>query len=491
MASEHISRAGPDEQATAVLLVNPKQSGNPFERIPPLGLAYIAARLEQEQLPTRILDLEIAPDDLEDRLSRYRPSVVGITGTTHTRHQSFALARRVKRFDPGIMTVYGGVHASFTAADSLQHVPELDAVVRGEGENTMAELVRTCRADRAGLGRVAGLTWRRGDEIVENPARERILDLDSLPDPAWHRLDMARYGLRLDFTRLRGIALLSSRGCSMKCVFCSASAMFGHRVSWHSPARVLDQVELLLDSYGYQGIRFFDSTFTVRQEHVEGVCAEIERRGRSFPWECEIRVGTVDRALLETMRRAGCYYVDFGIESGSQRVLDRMGKGYQLPAGQELLDLCAELGIRTKVFFSLGHIGETPADAEETFRFIERNRGKISMLACGAGVRIYPGTYLERYARDHRLLPAGFAWSDDYHDPKLVDLSQDPGVPVLVQPGLGHEELAAFRLRIIGERLRGWRGLLRVFGWLGRRSSYLKLGHAVRLLGRRLFRGRA
>ena len=470
-----------------VLLVNPKQSGDPFERIPPLGLAYIAARLEQDGLSVRIADFEVEEGTLEDRLSGHSPRLVGISGTTHTRHESFGLVRRVKRFNPGITTVYGGVHATFTGPDTLRNVPEVDIVVRGEGEETMSDLVRACKAGSPDLARVPGITWRRNGEAVENPPRARVFDLDVLGSPAWHRLSMDRYALRLEFTDRRGVALVSSRGCPAKCVFCSASAMFGHRVSWHSPGYVASQVELLTKDYGYQGIRFFDSTFTIRRSHVEGVCDEIERRGLSFPWECEVRVGTVDRPLLERMQRAGCYYVDFGIESGSQRVLDRMGKGFLLPAGQELLDLCAALGVRTKVFFSLGHIGETMADVEDTFRFIDRNRSKISTMACGAGVRIYPGTYLEEYALANGLLPPGFSWSGRYSDSRLVELSQDPGVPLLVQPQLGYVELSRIRLRIIGQRFRGWRGAARLVQKLFRRSSYKRLGDALRLVGHRLF----
>ncbi len=178
-----------------------------------------------------------------------------------------------------------------------------------------------------------------------------------------------------------------------------------------------------------------------------------------FPWECEIRVGTVDKELLIKMKEAGCYYVDFGIESASQKVLDLMRKGFKIEAGQELLDWCFEIGLKTKVFFSFGHIGETMADAEETFKFIEKNRSKISTLACGAGIRIYPGTYLETYARENGLLPTDFSWSAEYDDRYLGYLSQDRSVPLLIQPQLGYKELADIRLRIVGERFKGWKGL--------------------------------
>ncbi len=470
-----------------LLLVNPKERGTPFELIPPLGLAYIAAHARAGGFSVKLLDYEVEQQPLEKHLAELQPRVVGISGTTHTRYQSFDIARRVKCFSSEIRTVFGGVHASFTGRDTLAHVPDIDIVVRGEGEESMTVILRTLRTGPAELTRVPGLLFRQNRGIVETGPPVRIQHLDSLPGPAWDLLAMNRYALRMEFLNKRGIAFISSRGCTMQCTFCSASAMYGHDVTCHSAGYVLDQVQLLMDKYGYEGIRFFDSTITLRRPHIEGICAEIERRGLSFPWECEIRVGTVDLPLLERMQRAGCYYVDFGIESASQRVLDAMCKGFRLERAEELLGWCADLGLKTKVFFSMGHIAETMADVEQTFRFVEKHRKRISTLACGAGVRIYPGTHLETYAREHGLLPAGFSWSEEYSDPRLVDLSQDPSIPLLLQPELGVDELSAIRLRIIRQRFGGWAGVKTLLGKLFQRASWRKFGAAVRLYLRRLF----
>jgi len=469
-----------------LLLVNPGETGVPFERIPPLGLAYIAARVEAAGLSVKIADLDVQDVRFEDLLGQFQPRIVGISGTTHTRHASFGLARRAKHHNPEIVTVYGGVHATFTARETLAHVSEIDVVVRGEGEMTMPELASTTHGGAAALRRVAGVSFRDGGEIVENPGRPGTNDLDAIGAPALHLLPMDCYHMPMAFLGSDGIAFVSSRGCTARCVFCSASAMYDHHVSCHTPAYVVDSVTRLMSDYGYEGIRFFDSTFTLHRDHVEGICDEIDRRGLRFPWECEVRVGSVDRPLLEKMRAAGCYYVDFGVESGSQRVLDIMRKAIRVEAAQQLLDWCGEIGLRTKVFFSFGHIGETMADAEATFRFIDRNRARISTLACGAGIRIYPGTYLEDYARRNGLMPDGFSWTGDYRDSRLNDLSQDPTVPLLLQPGFGLTELSAIRLRIIGEKLKGWRGAVKAVSRIARPGSWKKLVAAGRLIVKRL-----
>lgn len=473
-----------------MLLVNPGEAGVPFERIPPLGLAYIAASVEAAGLSVRIADLDVQDVDFDELLTRHQPRVVGVSGTTHTRHASFELARRAKRHSPDIITVYGGVHATFTSHETLAHVPDIDIVVRGEGELTMPELVAAAREGAVVLRGVAGVSFRERGDVVDNPDRPRIGDLDALGAPALHLLDMKKYHMPMAFLDVDGIAFISSRGCTARCVFCSASAMYGHQVTCHSPGYVVDSVSRLMDDYGYRGIRFFDSTFTLHRRHVEGICDEIVRRGLRFPWECEVRVGSVDLPLLQKMRAAGCYYVDFGVESASQRVLDHMRKAIRVEAAQQLLDWCEESGLKTKVFFSFGHIGETPSDVDATFRFIDRNRNRISTLACGAGVRIYPGTYLEEYARANGLIPAGFSWTGDFRDSRLADLSQDPTVPLLLQPALGLTELSSIRLRIVGEKLKGRRGAIRAVTRLASPGSWRKLWAAAKLLAKRTGRRR-
>lgn len=468
-----------------ILLINPREKKLPFERIPPLGLAWIASVLERGGFSVRVTDLEVEPGKLEDYLSKYQPRFLGISGMTHTRFESFKLAKLAKNFSKEIVTIYGGVHASFTGVDTLRNIKEIDFVIRGEGEETILELLQAYRKGKDALRKISGISYRLLGEIAENPSRHRILNLDSLPPPAWHLLPMEKYALNLDFLNKKGIAFITSRGCTMRCTFCSASAMYSHYATYHSADYVLNETERLIKYYNYQGIRFFDATLTLRCGHIESICKEIIKRNLSFPWECEIRVGTVDRELLLKMKEAGCYYVDFGIESASQKVLDLMRKGFTIEKGQELLDWCVETGLKTKVFFSFGHIGETMSDVEATFRFIDKNRPKISTLACGAGVRIYPGTYLEEYALKNGLLPSDFSWSQEYDERQLADLSQDPGVPLLFQPQLGYEELAAIRLRIIGERFRGWAGVKLGIRKITKLRNFKKLLSVVLLYIRR------
>lgn len=443
-----------------ILFVNPKEHGHFFEKMPPLGLAYMAANIEKNGYTVKILDLEVSDGQFKSYLQEYKPDFVGITGTTHTRFESFSLAKQTKEFNSDIITIYGGVHATFTDLEILQYIPYIDYVVRGEGEYAIVQLLDALTKNKD-LKKVRGLTFRKNGMIEQNSRVIRIDPLDSLPAPAYHLLDMANYSLKMEFINKQGISMITSRGCQARCSFCSASRMFDHQVTMHSAQRIVDDIELLSNEYGYEGIKFFDSTLTMCRQHIVELCQEITRRQLSFPWECEIRVGTVDRELLKKMVDAGCYYVNFGIESASQKVLNKMRKGFNIEQGQKLLDWCADVGLKTKVFFSFGHIGETMDDVNTTFRFIDQNAEKITTVASGAGVRIYPGTYLEEYAVKNGLLPVDFKWSLPYDDKRLESILQTPSVPLLLQPQLGFAELEKIALRIYRRRFSGWQGFKR------------------------------
>jgi radical SAM superfamily enzyme YgiQ (UPF0313 family) len=257
--------------------------------------------------------------------------------------------------------------------------------------------------------------------------------------------------------------------------------MFNHQITTHSASYVLDEIALLFDTYGFEGIKIFDSTLTMKRDHIDAFCDEIQRRGIVFPWECEIRVGTVDQELLEKMRKTGCYYVNFGIESASQKVLNLMRKGFTIEEAEKLLLLCRDVGLKTKVFFSFGHIGETMGDVEKTFSFIDTHKQLITTVASGAGVRIYPGTYLETYARDNGLLPADFQWSTPYDDKRLESILQTPCVPILIQPQLGFDELEKIALRIYRRRFSGWKGLKRGITKVTDKKKLKKLGRLIKL----------
>lgn len=252
----------------------------------------------------------------------------------------------------------------------------------------------------------------------------------------------------LDFLNLPAASIMTSRGCPVNCAFCSASAMFGTQLTFRSPSNVVDEIELLLKEYRYQGIKFFDSTLTLKKSHVEALCAEIQRRKLKFPWECEIRVNGMSYELLRTMRDAGCYYVDFGVESASPSVLKSMHKGITTEQVEKVFRWTKELDIYTKVFFTFGHPGETLEDARATVEFMDRNASFIDVATTGIGVRIYPGTEVEHIARTMKYLPEQFSWSQPFVDQNVESLGNDPLIPILLQPQFGWREFRKIEFRL-------------------------------------------
>jgi anaerobic magnesium-protoporphyrin IX monomethyl ester cyclase len=431
-----------------VLLLHPAEGGKTFGNMPPLGMAWITSFLNSKQISTSLVDLQVSEITVESLMQAHAPRIVGIGGTSHTRFESFALARRVKSCDPSTLVVYGGSHASFTAEDTLRHIPDIDIIVRGEGENTFHQITERVLRGNMNYDGVSGLSYRQDGTIIHRPAVERIQDLDALPFPYRDPQAIQRYDLRLEFLNVSAASVITSRGCPINCSFCSASAMFGTGLTFRSASNVVDEIEMLLREYHYGGIKFFDSTLTLNRRHVEALCAEIRRRRLTFPWECEIRVNGVSRELLRTMRSAGCYYVDFGVESANPRVLTTMHKGITLEQIENVFAWTKELGIFTKVFFTFGHIDETLDEARTTVDFMERNSKYISVAATGIGIRVYPGTEVERFARSMNYLEKDFSWASQFNDQNIESLGNDPLVPILIQPQFGWREFRKIEFRL-------------------------------------------
>lgn len=428
-----------------------------FEKMPPLGMLWIGRVLLKAGYEIDFIDQAVDDRDPSKVAEEHRPRLALIGGTSHSRFASFSTSDAIKQASPQTIVVYGGPHATFTALDTLTRVPSIDIVVRGEGEHTSLELASWAREGSRpeSLHRVAGIAFRENGSIVETKPREPIEDLDALGTPARELVSMAGYQMTMDYSDASGASIMTARGCPIACSFCSASAMFGSGYRTRSPAAVVDEIEELIDRYGIGGVKIFDSTFTLQRRHVEGFCQELNRRHIQIPWECEIRVGSVDKRTLSMMQDAGCYYVDVGVESGSQRVLDQcVQKKISLKQAEELLRWTSELGLLTKVFFTLGHPGETYEEAKETNRFIWRNRKHIRLSAYQAGVKVYPGTEVERYAWSNNLMPEGFRWSRPYQNLANRRLFRAiDNIPLLIQPGLGIKELRRLRMQFIRRRL--------------------------------------
>ncbi|MFX0094258.1 MAG: B12-binding domain-containing radical SAM protein, partial [Candidatus Hodarchaeota archaeon] len=355
-----------------VTLVNPPYPRGAHQHPPftPLGLGYLAAVLEKDRYEVDLIDCQashLSYGGFRREVSKRHPDVVGMTSTTLTYKSALHIAKIAKEVHPGCLTVLGGVHVTFWDDKALQECPDLDVVVRKEGENTMLELAKRLEAGKP-FHDVLGVTCRKGEEIVRNPDRPYIEDLDSLPFPAhhlWPLEHLQKYGKVI-------FPLMTSRGCTFWCEFCSAVRMFGRRYRMRSAKNVVDELEYLHNTYAADEFTFYDDAFTVNQSRVEEICREIHDRKLRITWDCGTRVDMVTRDLLQKMREAGCIAVWFGVEAGSQRVIDAMKKGFTPNKTKKAFKLAKEAGLITIASVVLGFPGETQESAWETIRLVEK-----------------------------------------------------------------------------------------------------------------------
>jgi anaerobic magnesium-protoporphyrin IX monomethyl ester cyclase len=347
-----------------VLLINPYYpiSETPS---PPLGLAYLAAVLLQAGVDVKILDYVVYPyrrDALESVLKKFKPQVAGATAVSMTFNHARQILSDVKAIDPGILTVMGGPHVTFCAQETLKTFAELDAVVIGEGEQTIVELLSAIESTR-NFDTVNGIAYRAGSKIMTTAKRKRIKNLDALPFPARHLIPLGRY-------RVLGmpISLTTSRGCPHKCIFCVGRKMGGAKVRYHSAERVATELQYLANLKFHQ-INIADDLFTANQHHCLAVCEEILKRKLKINWTSFARVDTVSETLLSKMKAAGCTAVSFGIESANPTILNTIKKGITVQQVRTAIRLCRRVEIRPYASFILGLPGETPQTMKETAEF--------------------------------------------------------------------------------------------------------------------------
>ena len=361
-----------------VTLVNPAAPVGAAMHMPfaLLGLGYLAAVLEKNQFQVDVIDCQVLKFSLEDfrsEIGKRQPNIVGVTSSTLTYQAALKLIKVAKEVCPNCITVVGGSHVTFWDDKALQECPELDIVVRKEGENTLLEVVQKIAAGES-YQDVIGLTCRKDGKIVRNSDRPYIEDLDSLPFPARHLWPMERFREYEDI-----LYLATSRGCVYWCEFCSTVRMHGRKYRMRSPKNVVDELEFLHKTYGISKFTFCDDAFTVDQQRTEVLCNEILSRGLKIQWNCGTRVDMITRELLVKMKDAGCITVWFGVESGTQQVLDAMKKGISPELTIKVLGWVRELGMQPIPNVILGFPGETKESAWKTIKFVE----KISPDAVG------------------------------------------------------------------------------------------------------------
>ncbi|MCX8124383.1 MAG: B12-binding domain-containing radical SAM protein [Spirochaetes bacterium] len=348
-----------------VLLINPPY---PFEESPspPFGLMALAAYLEDKNIEVKIEDYIVnrfSEQRVKSIMSTFAPDVVGSTGVTMNIKKALSILQIYKQVNPDLVTVLGGPHATFDAHNILLHHPYIDVIVRGEGELTFHQLLSHLY-DKSTYPDIAGISYRDNDNtIVHNPNRDFIPDINILPYPARHLVELSKYRA-LGFP----INMMTSRGCPFNCIFCVGSKMVGRKVRYFDTDRVVNEFAMLA-TMKFKQINIVDDLFTSNKSRCIEVCKEIVRRGIQHPWTAFARVDTVNLELLEHMKEAGCTMLCFGIESGNQEILDKVKKKITLEKCKQAVEMCKKVGISPMTSYILGLPGETEETIKKTLEF--------------------------------------------------------------------------------------------------------------------------
>lgn len=385
------------------LLINPSyartygsnEGGLAFPVYPVLNLAALGGAVKARGHEVEILDLSYRiydADMVAEQIARARPDLIGITATTPLANQMRDISFLVKDRFPDIVTIGGGAHPTAMPMETMRE-SVLDHIASGEADWTVADLLDGKRPEE-----VPGLWWRDGDDVRSTPGSALVEDLDSLPMPAWaeYPLESNSRVTRL-VVRQRPVTTIEfSRGCIYTCDFCGSKNTMGRGYRKKSPERCAEELAYL-QSLGYREVTLVDDIFTTDNDWAAAVCEEIIRRDITMGWTCNngIRVDSANTELFTLMKRAGCYRVYFGFESGNEEVLKAFGKGGRasLEKGIDAVEMARESGLEPNGFFMVGLSGDTEESMQDTIDYARTVR--LDTMKCGMCVP-YPGTPMFR-----------------------------------------------------------------------------------------------
>jgi len=422
-----------------VVLINPAGAGSwqgdsgliKSQYMFPYSIIYLQNFLLKHGINAIVFDLyHKKMEDVMNHCSRVERPIVGVTSQTYTRYEAIDIIRRIKEINSDAITVVGGKHFSFCAEETLKYVPEIDLVVRGEGEITLKELVLAFDEQRD-LSIIQGINYRDGCNICYNEDRPPQRDIQAFA-LNYERLpteDFSR-GVFLRNYENEGIHSLPihlGRGCTRKCIFCSFG-LTPYRV--RKVQHVLDEIAYLKERFSNSYFTFCDPSFCERKNFVRDFCEQLIKENFNIKWYCEARADT-PLDLLELMAEAGCVSLDFAVESGSEKVLRIMRKNIDIPQAMEFARHCKNFGIRTLVFFMVSLPDESEEDALKTLRVAEELAGYTRYIDINVA-SILPGTELERIARKRKIIPNNFSWYDERFNNPYPDLGYD-NIPLYLE----------------------------------------------------------
>jgi radical SAM superfamily enzyme YgiQ (UPF0313 family) len=341
--------------------------------MPPLGLASIAAYLEKQGISVDIIDCYARPDYqhyIRDYLLTEKPAFIGFSCTTSSFLDGINIVRQAKNTLPGIKTVFGGPHVSALKEKVLEKFPEVDFSIVGEGESALTELI-TAQGEKADI--IRGVVSRGPDGGIHfSGHREQLLELDSLPFPAYEKLlnFPAAYSLPIfNYPRTPNTSCISSRGCSYSCSYCDRS-VFRRSFRYNSSEYLYEHVSYLKERFGIRHINFYDDQFTFNRKRVLNFTKMLFDRNPGITFNCAVRAEHIDSELLKQMKAAGCWMISLGIETGDENLLAQHRQKANLNLLRDRIGLINKAGIRVKGLLMMGLPGESVDSVQNSMDFV-------------------------------------------------------------------------------------------------------------------------
>ncbi len=435
-----------------VLLINPPQTFFPGSKQIqiglPLGIMYIAAVLEKENYKVEILDTLITNfqagkkggtkqygmpwEKIKEEIENRRPDIIGITCPFSTQvNNAIKVAEIAKTIDSRILTIVGGPHSSAMASQLLEVAKDVDIAVIGEGELTMLDIMKYYEGTKE-ISEIQGIAYRNKGSIVLNPLRTFIENLDELPLPAYHLVDMEAYlnpKVRYRGTKgLRAIPMVTSRGCPYNCVFCSIHLHMGNVCRIHSAEYTIKHIKHVIDNYSIKRIHFEDDNLTLDLKRFNTILDGIIEKGIKFTWDVPngVRADKLTFSLLTKMKETGCVQLSIGIESGDQSILDTIiNKHLCLDDVIKTAEMCSDLDIPLIGFYVIGFPGEKIENIKRTIDFALELKRKFNVyIHLSIAIPLY-GTKLYKICSEkgyfyRELTPSTLLEGSDFYGTGLI-----------------------------------------------------------------------